>query len=84
MIGFTPCFGLSKAEVQFLLEFPGLNDKDKIVWMMFALLSADNPDFSKQISFQQFCKKLKLRKRNVLHALKKLEDMGFLTTEKNH
>lgn len=80
MNGFTSCFGLSKVEVQFALEFPGLNSKDKTVWMAFALLNAEKPDYSNQLLLIQLCKNLKLSKRNVLHSLKKLEDMGFLTT----
>ncbi|MBI2790996.1 MAG: helix-turn-helix domain-containing protein [Gammaproteobacteria bacterium] len=73
-----PCFAMTKREIQFVLNFPGLNDTGKLVWMVLASLNEQNPDFTYQYSFQQFAKMLGKSPNSVLRAIKHLEAVGIV------
>jgi hypothetical protein len=74
-----PCFLISQQEIKFVLNFPGLNDLEKLVWIVLAALAAQNPDFTSQCSLQQFAKMLGKRPKSILCACKQLEAMGIVS-----
>jgi DNA-binding MarR family transcriptional regulator len=74
----TSCFGLTKDELQFTLKFPGLNHTEKLVWIVLAALSANDPDFTRQMTLHQFAKMLNMRMSKVWRIILELEAMGFI------
>ena len=78
-----PCFAISQQEIKFVLNFPGLNDLDKLVWIVLAALAAKNPEFTSQCSLPQFAKMLGKRPSHILRACQKLEAMGIVQQPEN-
>lgn len=78
-----PCFGISQNEILFVLKFPGLNHKQKFVWLSLAILCNSNPDFSRQISLHTFAGLLKMSVMRVSRIIKQLEIMGFVQLDKS-
>ncbi len=73
-----PCFAISQQEIKFVLNFPGLNSLDKLVWIVLAAMSTQNPDFTSQCSLQQFARMLGKRPNSIMRACKQLEAMGIV------
>lgn len=72
------CFGLSNAELQFVLKYPGLNSKQKYVWLVLATLCTNDPEFASQMSLSAFAKMLRMSVASVSRVIKQLEIMGFV------
>lgn len=74
----TSCFGLSNQEIQFALKFPGINHTQKLVWIALAILSVNDPEFTRQLSLHQFAKMLNIRAIKLWRIIQELEAMGFV------
>ncbi len=69
---------MSQPEIKFVLNFPGLSDVEKLVWITLAALAAQNPDFTSQYSLFQFAKLLGKKPKRILRACQHLEAMGII------
>lgn len=77
------CFGLSKQEMQFVLKLSGLNHTQKLVWIALASFHANNPDFSRHLSLNQFAHMLNMRALRLWRVILQLEVMGLVQVNRS-
>ena len=66
------CFGFSKSRVLFALKFTGLSDQQKVIWMVLAILSAEDPEFTCHASYEQLARMLGKSPRSIRLAIEAL------------